>query len=202
MKWIRCPPTRWEGSERLSDLPRTTQQSWDLNPGPPGSIGAITRMPSCSCLFWVGWGMGTEVCVGGEDSSLYKVRLTATQIIGEIRPHREWAQGGGGEGWGRGSLEPIPQFSQNPLTWGWEAHPILTNTIYGSLHPRPLATHSVVSVPQTWGPEGGERVGSAPTLGFAKTKSPPPPQCFLRGKLQASDPGTQPLPCPEPVDKN
>lgn len=50
--------------------------------------------------------MGTEVCVGGEDSSFYKGRLTATQIIGETLPHREWNQEWG-EGWGC-SLEPIP----------------------------------------------------------------------------------------------
>lgn len=67
-----------------------------------------------------------------------------------------------------------------------------------------MASHcplTFFSVPQTWGPGGSERVGSVPTLGFAGTKSPPP-QHFLRGELQTSAPGTQPLPCPEPLDKN
>lgn len=63
--------------------------------------------------------------------------------------------------------------------------------------PTPMAPHcplSFFSVPQTWGPGGGERVGSVPTLGFAGTKSPPPPQLFLRGSSRPLPQGHNPCP--------
>lgn len=54
--------------------------------------------------------MGTEVCVGGEDSSFYKVRLTATQITGEILPQRHWPR----ELWWRGHQSPSHSFLKTP----------------------------------------------------------------------------------------
>lgn len=68
-------------------------------------------MPSCWCLFWVGGGWVLRCVLLGEDSSFYKVILTATQITGGKFSYRGM---GPGEWWCWGHQNPSHSFLETP----------------------------------------------------------------------------------------
>lgn len=80
------------------------------------------------------------------------------------------------------------------MTWGWQAPPIPANTVtacslFSSLSHKPGV---MVEMAGWVAPHGTEISGDKVTVSFSA----------LPGGLQTSVPRTQPLPCPEPLDKN